>query len=192
MLIIAGLGNPGEKYKDTRHNIGFRITGVLAERFGIKGKHSAKFNSIIGKGVINSTEVLIVQPQTYMNLCGNALSSVLNWYKADISNLFVVFDDITLDFGRIRFRPEGSAGSHNGVKSIVSSCGSQKFPRLKVGIGPNPGESLWKDYVLKKFPPNERKHLHELTDLCVEAIECYVSEGIDTAQNRYNGVNILE
>jgi PTH1 family peptidyl-tRNA hydrolase len=115
----------------------------------------------------------------------------MNWHKVDISNLFVVFDDITLDFGRIRFRPDGSAGSHNGVKSIIQSCGSEKFPRLKVGIGPNPGEALWADYVLQKFPPQEKKHLPELTDLCVEAIECYVSEGIDAAQNKYNGMNIL-
>lgn len=189
MLIIAGLGNPGEKYKATRHNIGFMVTGALAEKYGIIGKHSAKFNAIVGKGTIKGTEVLIVQPQTYMNLCGNAISAVMHWHKVDISNLFVVFDDVTLDFGRVRFRPDGSAGSHNGVKSIIQSCGSQKFPRLKVGIGPNPGESLWKDYVLQKFPPQEKKHLPELTAFCVEAIECFISEGLDAAQNKYNGAN---
>lgn len=192
MLVIAGLGNPGDKYKLTRHNIGFMVTGALSEKYAIKGKFSPKFNAIVGKGEINGTEVMIVQPQTYMNLCGNAVASVLNWHKTDIKDLFVIFDDVTLDFGRVRFRPDGSAGSHNGVKSIVSSCGSEKFPRLKVGIGPNPGEALWKDYVLQKFSPQEQKHLPKLTGFCVEAVEHYIAEGMEPARNKYNGLNALE
>jgi len=192
VIVIAGLGNPGEKHKSTRHNIGFMVTGALAEKFGVSGKFSTKFNAIIGKGKIKGTEVLLVQPQTFMNLSGEAISGILNWHKTEINNLFVVFDDVTLDFGKIRFRPSGSAGSHNGVKSIISHCGNEEFSRLKVGIGPNPGESLWKNFVLQKFSPEEQKHLPEIIDLCVEAVEFYLKEGIDAAQNKYNGINILD
>ena len=192
MIVIAGLGNPGEKYKNTRHNIGFRITGVLAEKFGIVGKHSSKFDSIIGKGEINNTEVLIVQPQTYMNLSGEAISKLLNWHKLDNNNLFIIFDDVTLDLGKIRFRPSGSAGGHNGIKSIISNCGSEVFARLKVGIGPNPGEHLWRSYVLQEFSKDEQKHLPKITDFCVKAVETYLREGIASASNKYNGINILE
>jgi len=192
LLIIAGLGNPGEKYKNTRHNIGFRITGAIAEKFGISGKYSAKFGAIIGKGFIKDTEVVIVQPQTFMNLSGEAVSKVLNWHKLDISSLFVIYDDISLDFGRIRFRPDGSAGGHNGIKSIISQCGSQEFARLKVGIGPNPGEHLWRNYVLQKFSPEEQKYLPDITDFCVEATEFYIQEGMLAARNKYNGINIIQ
>ncbi len=192
MLVIVGLGNPGEKYKNTRHNIGFIITGALAEKFKITGKYSPKFDAIIGKGNIKDTEVLIVQPQTYMNLSGEAVLRVLNWYKLDVSNLFVIFDDVSLDFGRIRFRPDGSAGGHNGIKSIISSCGSENFPRLKIGIGPNPGERLWKTYVLQKFSEQEQKHLPNITDVCVDAVEFYIQQEMAAARNKFNGINILE
>jgi len=191
LLIIAGLGNPGQKYSGTRHNIGFMITGALAEKHGIKGSFSSKFNAIIGKGSIKGTEVLIVQPQTYMNLSGQAVSGVLNWYKEGVNNLFVVFDDISLDFGVIRFRPSGSSGSHNGVKSIISSCGSEEFPRLKVGIGPNPGEHLWANYVLQPFSSGEKKHLPEIISVCTDALEYYICEGMNASMNRYNGINII-
>lgn len=192
MLIIVGLGNPGEKYKNTRHNIGFRVIGALAEKYSINGKFSAKFNSIIGKGKIKNIEVLIVQPQIFMNLSGEAVSKVLNWHKTDINNLFVIFDDVSLDLGIIRFRPEGSAGSHNGVKSIVQNCGTDKFSRLKVGIGPNPGEHLWNSYVLQKFSSKEQKYLPKIINTCVEGIESYIDKDIDFAMNKYNGINILE
>ncbi|MFW5804397.1 MAG: aminoacyl-tRNA hydrolase [bacterium] len=192
MILIAGLGNPGEKYRNTRHNIGFRITGEFAEKSGIVGKFHPKFDSILGKGKIKDKEILIVQPQTYMNLSGDAVRRVMDWYKIEIKDVFVVFDDITLDLGRIRFRPSGTAGNHNGIKSIISSCGSDQFPRLKVGIGPNPGENLWKNYVLEKFSKEEQKYLPEITDVCVEAIELYLIEGIESARNKYNGINIIE
>lgn len=192
MLVIAGLGNPGPKYRNTRHNIGFMITGPLAEKHGVTGNFSSKFNAIIGKGKIKNTEVLIVQPQAYMNLSGHAIAGVLNWYKLDISNLFVIYDDVTLDLGKIRFRPAGSAGGHNGIKSIISSCNSEKFPRLKVGIGPNPGERLWASYVLQPFSSREREHLPKIVDTSIEAIEYYLAEGMTEARNKYNGINIIE
>ena len=190
--IIAGLGNPGEKYRNTRHNTGFMIVEALASRHSINGKFNSRFNAIIGKGSIKGTEVLIVQPLTYMNLSGEAVFKILNWYKADISDLLVVFDDVSLDLGKIRFRQEGSAGSHNGIKSIISCCGGQNFARLKVGIGPNPGEHLWTSYVLEKFTAEELEILKKIIPLSVEAIEDCLSSGMDFVQNKYNGIDIRQ
>ena len=192
MKIIAGLGNPGDKYKNTRHNIGFMVTEALASKHNIKGKFNSRFNAIIGKGLINETEVLIVQPLTYMNLSGEAISKIMNWYKADISSLLIVFDDVNLDIGKLRFRQEGSAGGHNGIKSIISCCGGQNFSRLKVGIGPNPGEHLWASYVLEKFTAKESKILEKVIPVSVESIEDYLLMGINFAQNKYNGIEVIQ
>jgi len=192
MKIIVGLGNPGEKYKNTRHNTGFMVTEALASKHGISGKFNSRFNAIIGKGVIKDTEVLIVQPLTFMNLSGEAVSKILSWIKPDIKDLFVVFDDVSLDIGKIRFREDGSAGGHNGIKSIISCCGGQNFSRLKIGIGPNPGESLWASYVLEKFTAEESEILKKIIPLSVEAIEDYLFMGINFAQNKYNGIDVIQ
>lgn len=192
MKIIVGLGNPGEKYKNTRHNMGFMVTEALASKYDIKGSFNSKFNAIVGKGMVKDAEVLIVQPLTYMNLSGEAVSKVMNWYKLTISDLLVVFDDVSLDIGKMRFRPEGSAGGHNGIKSIISCCGGQNFSRLKVGIGPNPGEHLWASYVLEKFTEGESKILKKIIPLSVEAVEDCLLMGINFAQNKYNGIDIIE
>lgn len=190
MKIIIGLGNPGEKYRNTRHNTGFIIAEAIASKYTIEGKFNSKFNAIIGKGLINNEETVIVQPLTYMNLSGEAASKVLNWYKSDISELLVIYDDISLDLGKIRFRPSGSAGSHNGIKSIISCCGTEKFSRLKIGIGPNPGEHLWASYVLEKFSDEELEVFKKLTPLCIEAVEDYLKSGMIFAQNKYNGIDV--
>jgi len=192
MKIIAGLGNPGEKYKNTRHNVGFMVTEALASKYNVKGSFNSKFNAIVGKGVVKDIEVLIVQPLTYMNLSGEAISKIMNWYKVDIADLFVVFDDVSLDMGKIRFREEGSAGGHNGIKSIISCCCGQNFPRLKVGIGPNPGEHLWTSYVLEKFTAEESEILKKIIPLSVEAVEDYLLSGMNFAQNKYNGIDVIE
>lgn len=192
MKIIAGLGNPGDKYKNTRHNIGFMATEAFASKHNISGKLNSKFNAIVGKGLINGEEIIIVQPLTFMNLSGEAISKVINWYKADISELLVVFDDISLDLGKIRFRPSGSAGSHNGIKSIISCCGGQNFSRIKIGIGPNPGEHLWASYVLEKFSAEESEILKKIIPFTAEAIENYLLKGINFAQNKYNGIDIRD
>ncbi|OGH98153.1 MAG: aminoacyl-tRNA hydrolase [Candidatus Melainabacteria bacterium GWA2_34_9] len=192
MKIIAGLGNPGEKYKNTRHNVGFMVTEALASKYNVKGSFNSKFNAIVGKGVVKDIEVLIVQPLTYMNLSGEAISKIMNWYKVDIADLFVVFDDVSLDMGKIRFREEGSAGGHNGIKSIISCCCGQNFPRLKVGIGPNPGEHLCTSYVLEKFTAEESEILKKIIPLSVEAVEDYLLSGMNFAQNKYNGIDVIE
>ena len=187
--IIVGLGNPGDKYKNTRHNIGFMVTEALASKYGIDGKHNSKFNALFGKGVIEGQEVIIVQPLTYMNLSGQSVSKVLSWYKSELSELIVIYDDISIDLGKIRFRPSGSAGGHNGIKSIISCCGGDNFDRLKVGIGPNPGEHLWASYVLEKFSEGETEVLKKVIPLCVESLEYYLKTGINSAQNEYNGID---
>lgn len=191
MKIIVGLGNPGDKYKNTRHNAGFIVTGKLASKHNINGKTESKFNSIIGKGSVNGIDILIVQPLTYMNLSGEALSKVLNWYKIDPSDIIVVYDDISIDLGRIRFRNSGSDGGHNGIKSIIQHLGGFKnFSRLKVGIGPDPGGPVRQSYVLEPFSKNEKEILDKVIPICIEGIETFLSEGIDQASNKFNGVNV--
>ncbi|EKE03381.1 MAG: Peptidyl-tRNA hydrolase [uncultured bacterium] len=193
MEIIVGLGNPGDKYKETRHNVGFMVTGELASKHNIAGKIDAKFNSIIGKGVINDKEVLIVQPLTYMNLSGQAISKVLNWYKIEPTRLLVVFDDVSLEIGRIRFRPSGSDGGHNGIRSIIDNLGGFKdFSRLKIGIGPDPGSDIRKTYVLQKFTKPEKNIIDKVVPVCIEGIEYYLKEGIEKAQNKYNNTNVAD
>ncbi len=193
MIIVAGLGNPGEKYENTRHNVGFKVTGMLAEKHKIEGKFAKKFNSLIGKGFIRDTEVLIIQPMTFMNLSGGAIERILNWYDIPYENLFVVFDDISIDLGRIRFRPDGSDGGHNGIKSIIECLGDFKeFPRLKVGIGPQPPFIPSEDYVLQKFAKEETEILNKVLPICVEGIEFFLKEGIEAARNKYNGFNLGE
>jgi PTH1 family peptidyl-tRNA hydrolase len=189
--IIAGLGNPGIKYKNTRHNFGFIITGELASKYNIEGKLNSKFNSIIGKGLINNEEVLIVQPMTFMNLSGTSITKILNWYNIDPEELLVVFDDISLNFGKIRFRPSGSDGGHNGIKSIIDNLGGFKnFSRLKIGIGPKPEFIPLEAYVLQEFSASEKEHINKIVSISIEGIETYLKEGITETRNRFNGIDI--
>ena len=193
MKIITGLGNPGEAYKNTRHNVGFMITGELASRHNISGRYESKFNSMAGKGFIGNSEILILQPLTYMNLSGEAVSKVLNWYKIEPQDLFIVFDDINLDLGRIRFRPSGSDGGHNGVKSIIENLGGfRDFPRLKVGIGPNIGKIPMESFVLQKFSASETEILNKVIPVCMEGIEVFLEKGINEARNRFNGIDLCK
>jgi len=191
--VIVGLGNPGDRYKGTRHNAGFMVTGKLAAKLGIEGKFESKFNAVIGKGKFHDEDVIIVQPLTYMNLSGESVLKVLNWFKGEPEDIFIVFDDINIDFGRIRFRPSGSEGGHNGVKSIIESLGGfNNIPRLKVGIGPDPGGAAKKNYVLQEFSQEEKNILDEIIDTCVEAIEFYMINGMEKTRCRYNCINVLK
>lgn len=189
MKIIVGLGNPGEKYKGTRHNVGFIVTNELAQKYDIVGKTESKFNAIVGKGHVHSTDIIIVQPLTYMNLSGESVIKILNWYKLSASDLIVVYDDISLDVGRIRFKDNGSDAGHNGIKSIIQSLGGNKnFPRLKVGIGPDPGGEVRASYVLGKFSEQEKEILNKVTNICVEGIETFLKDGVQKACNDFNGM----
>ena len=187
MKIIVGLGNPGEKYEKTRHNAGFDVIDLLAETYGIETaqeKHRAK----IGKGRIEGVPVLLVKPQTFMNLSGESVAEILHYYKADPEeDLLVISDDVTLDVGMLRVRRKGSAGGHNGLKNIIEHCGTQEFPRLRVGGGHVPPECDMIRHVLGRLPAEERPILEKACRRAVKAVACILTEDVDTAMNLYNG-----
>lgn len=190
MKLIIGLGNPGNNYKNTRHNIGFMSVEKLAEKHGISLKFESKFNAFVGKGNICGESVFIAQPMTFMNLSGESVVKLANWYKLQKEDLFVIFDDIALDLGRLRFRNNGSDGGHNGIKSIINSFGGfSGFHRLKVGIGPDPGGHARSNFVLEPFATSEKALLNKVIAGTVEATELYLENGINTASNRFNGTD---
>ena len=186
MKLIAALGNPGLKYKMTRHNAGFMFADLLAEKYSLYFSLNSKFDAEISKGEICGKEIMLVKPQTYMNLSGQSVRKIMNYYKTDISDLFVVFDDISLNLGVIRFRAKGSDGGHNGVKSIILETGSDKFSRLKFGIGPQPQFMKSESFVLSCFEKENLILLQKSLENSVEAFEYYLMNGICHAQNKYN------
>lgn len=190
MKLIIGLGNPGNNYKNTRHNIGFMSVEKLAEKHGISLKFESKFNAFVGKGSICGKDVFLVEPMTYMNLSGESIVKVVNWYKLQKENIFIIFDDISLDLGRLRFRNSGSDGGHNGIKSIINCFGGfNSFHRLKVGIGPDPGGHARSNFVLEPFASSEKALLNKVIEGTVEATELYLKNDINTASNHFNGID---
>lgn len=185
MYIIVGLGNPGEKYNGTRHNIGFDVITTLADKFNIK-MDIGKYKALCGKGVINGEKVILVKPMTYMNLSGECLRQLVDYYKVDPSDIIIIFDDISLDVGQIRLRKKGSAGGHNGIKSIIQHLGTQEFYRIKVGVGDKPKEWDLADYVLGRFPENEKAKVNESINRSIEACETILENDIDYAMNIFN------
>ena len=186
MYIIAGLGNPGTQYAGTRHNAGFSCIDELADKYNIS-VDTAKHKGLIGKGVIAGEKVLLVKPMTYMNNSGECIREVMDYYKVDIDDLIVIFDDISLVPGKLRIRAKGSAGGHNGIKSIIAHLGSDGFKRVKFGVGDKPKGWDLADWVLGKFPSEEFEALREGNKKACEAVECIMSEGIESAMNKYNG-----
>ena len=185
MYIIAGLGNPGSEYELTRHNIGFRVIDELAEEYNISISES-KHKGLIGKGVIEGQKVILVKPQTFMNLSGECIRAVIDYYKESIDHFIVVYDDISLGVGKLRVRPKGSAGGHNGIKNIIAHLGGQVFPRIKVGVGEKPPKYDLADYVLGHFSKAEQELMSEGYDNAVKAVELIVSDQISEAMNEYN------
>lgn len=186
MYIIAGLGNPESKYDKTRHNIGFRLIDELAARNGITFS-DRKHNGLVGKGIISGEKVILLKPLTYMNLSGECVGPAADYYKVEPENVIILFDDISLDVGRIRIRKKGSAGGHNGIKSIIAHLGSENFPRLKFGVGDKPKEMDLADYVLGRFSSQDEVTVSEGIKRACEAVECMIGEGCDAAMNKYNG-----
>lgn len=187
MYIIAGLGNPEAKYDNTRHNIGFHAIDVLCEKFNIK-LNKLKFKASFGDGIIGGEKVILAKPQTYMNLSGEAIRDISAFYKIPPENIIVIYDDVSLETGRIRIRTKGSDGGHNGIKSIIYQLSSDKFPRIKLGIGAPPHADFdLADYVLGKFTPDEIKILEPVLIHTADAVECIIKSGIDKAMNKYNG-----
>lgn len=185
MYIIVGLGNPGKKYEDTRHNIGFKTIDALADKLNIK-VNKIKFKGLVGEGRIAGEKVILLKPHTFMNNSGESVVEILNFYKLKPENLLVVVDDIDIEFAQLKIKKNGSAGTHNGLKSIVNLIGSKDFARFKIGVGKkHPNEDL-ASFVLSNFPSRDKKHIEDAVDACSESIIKTVTDGIDVAMNFYN------
>ena len=186
MYIIAGLGNPGQKYEGTRHNVGFQVLDELAKKHDIKILES-KFKGLMGKGMIQGQKVILLKPLTYMNLSGECIGEAAGYFKIDeTAELIVVADDISLDVGQIRIRKKGSAGGHNGLKDIIAHLGHETFIRVRMGVGDKPAGYDLADYVLGHFKKEEEELLSESRKNAVLAIETIISDGPDKAMNLYN------
>ncbi|MBR1972484.1 MAG: aminoacyl-tRNA hydrolase [Oscillospiraceae bacterium] len=185
--LIVGLGNPGREYEKTRHNCGFRALDILADQLGAK-VDKLKFQGLYGQVNYNGTKVFLLKPQTYMNLSGRSVLQLSAYFNIPPQNIIVMFDDISLEPGRLRIRPNGSAGGHNGIKSIIQEVGSQEFPRVKIGVGakPNPNYDL-ADWVLSTFTANEEKALAVALDNAAKAALAIIDHGVPEAANRFNG-----
>ena len=186
MYIIAGLGNPGREYENTRHNAGFASLDALAKRHGIE-LTTRKFQALTGSGYIDGQKVLLVKPQTYMNLSGESLRAACDFFKVDPEEgLIVIYDDISLSPGQIRIRKKGSAGGHNGIKNIIAHLGTQVFPRIKVGVGEKPKKYDLADYVLSHFTKAERKEMEEGYQKAIQAVEKILAGEMEAAMNEFN------
>lgn len=186
MYVIVGLGNPGKQYENTRHNVGFNVIDILAKEYGIsvtKIKHKA----LIGEGRVGAEKVLLVKPQTYMNLSGETLIDIYNYYNVEMENIIVIYDDIDLDVGKIRIRKKGSGGTHNGMRSITKCLGSNDFPRVRVGVSrPRSGQDL-ADFVLSRFRKEEDDDVEQGLEKATKAVDVMIRDNIDLAMNKYNG-----
>lgn len=186
MYIIVGLGNPEKKYEGTRHNVGFDVIDAIADKYNIS-VDTKKHLAYVGKGVIEGQKVVLLKPQTYMNLSGESVRSVVDFYKVDPeTEVLIIYDDVSLDVGQLRIRKKGSAGGHNGIKSIISHLGTSTFPRIKVGVGEKPKGYDLADYVLGKFSKAEQEVMQEGYKNAAEAVALIVQDNIDKAMNDFN------
>jgi PTH1 family peptidyl-tRNA hydrolase len=185
--LIVGLGNPGREYEKTRHNAGFRAIDLLAEKLGCK-IDKGKFQGLYGQVVRGGAKLLLLKPQTYMNLSGRSVLQLSAYFHIPPQRIIVLFDDISLEPGRLRIRSDGSAGGHNGIKSIISEVGSQDFPRVKIGVGgkAHPEQDL-ADHVLSGFSASEEKALQSALERTCDAALCIIDRGVPEAANRFNG-----
>ena len=186
MFIIAGLGNPTLRYEGTRHNVGFEVIDTLADKYNI-AVETRKSRALIGKGVIAGQKVILVKPQTYMNLSGESIGALADYYKIDEENeLLVIYDDVSLDVGQLRIRRKGSAGGHNGIKNIIAHLGTDVFPRIKVGVGEKPKGYDLADYVLGHFSGEDRGIMRESYRKAADAVEMILEGDLSGAMNTYN------
>lgn len=184
MFLIVGLGNPGKEYEDTRHNIGFKVVDNIAKEYNIEINRQ-KFKGTYGEGFIDGEKVMLLKPTTYMNLSGESVREVVDFYNLDNDDVLVIYDDISLEVGTLRIREKGSAGGHNGIKSIIAHLGSDIFPRIKVGVG-QPDVNLIK-YVLGKFTKEEVTILSESIQASTKATREIIKNDVKTAMNQFNG-----
>ena len=181
MKLIAGLGNIGDKYCFTRHNAGFMVLDKLAFDNNFSFRKESKLKCFLAK----SNDIIYIKPTTFMNLSGEAVRAVMDYYKIDVKDILIVYDDIALDLGRIRFRANGSDGGHNGIKSVIKHVGTKEFDRLKIGIGPQPNIPS-ENYVLQNFPKDQLETLKDVLKKSDEAIKFYLENDIQKAQNKFN------
>lgn len=186
MYVIVGLGNPGKQYEKTRHNIGFDVIDLLASKNNIS-VNKIKYKALIGEGRIENEKVLLVKPQTYMNLSGETLIDIYNYYKIDLEKIVVIYDDIDLDVGKIRIRKKGSGGTHNGMRSIIKCLGESNFPRIRVGVSKPTNNQDLADFVLSKFKKEEQENVDIGIEKAYLSVESIIKESIDIAMNKYNG-----
>lgn len=185
--LLVCLGNPGDQYDNTRHNVGFMVADQLGERYGLPIQ-KLKFKALTNIFSISGEKVLVMKPVTYMNLSGEAVRPAADFYKIPPEHILVISDDTALDVGKLRIRKGGSAGGHNGLKSIIQHLGTDQFPRIRVGVGkkPHPDYDL-ADWVLGKFQGEDKKAIDAAMVRCADAVECYIKEGPDRAMNKFNG-----
>ena len=185
MYLIAGLGNPTKEYDKTRHNVGFSVIDVLADRYRIDVSEK-KHKALCGRGVIEGQKGLLLKPQTFMNLSGESIRAAADYYKIEPEEMIVIYDDISLDPGQLRIRLKGSAGGHNGIKNIIANLGTQDFPRIKVGVGAKPPRMDLADYVLSRFGAGEQKLMEEAFGEAAEAAVMMMADGAERAMNHFN------
>lgn len=186
MYLIVGLGNPGRKYEGTRHNMGFDVIDYLIEKYNIP-QGGVKFNAMYGKGIIGGQRVILAKPLSFMNLSGGPVGDLVNYFKVDPeTELIVIYDDIDLEPGQLRIRVKGSAGGHNGIKDIIKRLGTDKFLRIKVGVGAKPKDWDLADHVLGHFTPDDRKIVDEAIKKAGDAVDKMLSQGVEVAMNEYN------
>lgn len=185
MKLITGLGNIGDKYCMTRHNAGFMVLDRWALTEGVNFKLENKLKAYISRIKVGNEDIILAKPTTFMNLSGEAVRAIMDYYKINIKDLLIIYDDIALDLGRIRYRANGSDGGHNGIKSIIKHTGTKDFARLKIGIGPQPNIPS-ENYVLQNFPKDQLDTLKEVLDRSIDSVKFYLENGIEKTQNKYN------
>ena len=188
MYLIAGLGNPTREYEKTRHNVGFEAIDILADKAGTTVTEK-KHKALYGKGYIGGQKVILAKPQTYMNLSGESIREIADFYKIEPENIIILCDDINLSEGQLRIRLKGSAGGHNGLKNIISHLGTQEFPRIRIGVGEKPRGMDLADYVLGRFPKEQQAVMEEAYRDAAEAACMMFEDGADAAMNHYNRKN---
>lgn len=185
MHIITGLGNPGKKYKHTRHNVGFMVIDKIAEKLSIN-VNKVKFKGLFGSTNYKGEKILLLKPHTYMNCSGESVKDILSFYKVPLENLIVIYDDMDLPVGKIRIRPKGSSAGHNGIKSIIYQVSSENFPRIRIGIGKPPENFETTNYVLGKFTNEQKEKIEKAIDAAADAALVIVEKGIQQAMNQFN------
>ena len=184
MIIIVGLGNPGREYNNTRHNIGFEAINYIADKYNIDIDRE-KFKGVYGEGVIGGQKVILLKPTTYMNLSGESVRAIMDFYKLTQDEIIILYDDISLPVGRLRIRDKGSAGGHNGIKSIISNLGTDKFSRIKIGVGESKGDLV--KHVLGQFSKKDSEVLQDVLSTAISATETIIESDIKEAMNKFNG-----